>query len=65
MNEPIAPPLSSSVPHSFKDLVAMKAAEENLEFYPLPGKTHEGRQVGDCVQVVKEMIYGIIVCNKF
>ena len=46
-DEPKAPPLSGAgaVPHSFKDLVAMKAAEENLEFFPLAGKTHEARQV--------------------
>lgn len=45
--EPKAPPLSGagSILHSFKDLVAMKAAEENIEFYPLVGKTHEARQV--------------------
>lgn len=46
-NEPKAPPLSGagSIPHSFKDLVAMKAMEENLEFYPVAGKSHEARQV--------------------
>ena len=46
-NEPTAPPLNGagSIPHSFKDLVAMKAAEENLQFFPVAGKTHEARQV--------------------
>lgn len=44
-SEATAPPLSSSVPHSFKDLVAMKAQEMNVEFYPVSGRTHEARQV--------------------
>ncbi|XP_067941589.1 tuftelin-interacting protein 11-like [Watersipora subatra] len=61
-NEPIAPPLSGtgSVLHSFKDLVAMKAAEANLEFYPIPGKTHEARQVYQCGSVHVSIDRGVI-----
>ena len=44
--EPAAPPLSTSVPHSFKDLLAMKCAELSLPFYPIVGKTQEAKQVG-------------------
>uniref|UniRef100_A0A0B6ZZ71 G-patch domain-containing protein n=1 Tax=Arion vulgaris TaxID=1028688 RepID=A0A0B6ZZ71_9EUPU len=36
---------AASVPTTFKDLIERKAEQEDLLYIPLPGKTHEGKQV--------------------
>ncbi|KAL5009755.1 hypothetical protein ScPMuIL_012060 [Solemya velum] len=42
---PAMRPASSSYPSSFRELVERKAAENNILFMPMPGKTYEAKQV--------------------
>ncbi|XP_053397449.1 tuftelin-interacting protein 11-like [Mercenaria mercenaria] len=49
--EPSLKSTSSTYPASFRELVERKAEENNLVFIPIPGKTHEAKQVYRCGRV--------------
>ncbi|WAR09127.1 TFP11-like protein [Mya arenaria] len=50
--EPSLRTSSSTYPASFRELVERKAEENNLIFVPVPGKTHEAKQVYRCGSVL-------------
>lgn len=50
--EPSLKSTSSTYPASFRELVERKAEENNLVFLPVPGKTHEAKQVYRCGKVM-------------
>ncbi|KAL4232809.1 Tuftelin-interacting protein 11 [Mactra antiquata] len=43
---------SSTYPASFRELVERKAEENNLVFLPIPGRTHEAKQVYRCGRIM-------------
>lgn len=60
---------ATAYPTSFRDLVERKAAENNLVFVPVPGRTHEAKQVYRCGSVImyfdRNVIFMLSENNQF